>query len=378
MFFSRRIGLNGGQPVPIRAGGRVTGRAGRYSLGALNIQTGESEDGRAAATNFSVVRVRRDVLKRSSIGVLATNRDVSAARAAVQPGRGRRCRLRVSLHVDDGRRLRPQCLVTGAGDGTSYWGKVDYNADRYGVQYDTCSSDPGSIRTWGSSAGSTSAAISRKCDSVRARPRQLRQLHNEVSLDYVTDPAGALETRVLEVRFARDFTRGDRFEVKYLRDFESLSRPVSGGATGVTIPVGGYTFQEVQAHSTSGRSGRCPVGRPDARAILRRAPHRRHLQRPCPAERLLHVRARAVGQRGGPALRLVHRHGGTHPRHLRALTAVVRRRARAVQLGHARRDGQRALALGGTGPDWMSSWSSAKGATPTPEGHRRCRAVASW
>ena len=34
LFFSRRIGLASGQPVPIRAGGRVTGRAGKYTLGA--------------------------------------------------------------------------------------------------------------------------------------------------------------------------------------------------------------------------------------------------------------------------------------------------------------------------------------------------------
>ena len=33
LFFSRRIGLNEGQPIPILGGGRVTGRAGRYAVG---------------------------------------------------------------------------------------------------------------------------------------------------------------------------------------------------------------------------------------------------------------------------------------------------------------------------------------------------------
>ena len=42
LFYSRRIGLNDGQPVPIVAGGRTTGRVGRYSLGLLDIQTGET------------------------------------------------------------------------------------------------------------------------------------------------------------------------------------------------------------------------------------------------------------------------------------------------------------------------------------------------
>ena len=46
LFYSRRIGLNDGQPVPIIAGGRLTGRVGRYSLGVLDIQTGDDESAR--------------------------------------------------------------------------------------------------------------------------------------------------------------------------------------------------------------------------------------------------------------------------------------------------------------------------------------------
>ena len=45
LFYSRRIGLEGGGEVPLRAGGRVTGRVGRYSLGLINIQADEAEEG---------------------------------------------------------------------------------------------------------------------------------------------------------------------------------------------------------------------------------------------------------------------------------------------------------------------------------------------
>ncbi len=44
MFFSRRIGLTDEGEDPIRAGGRVTGRAGRFQIGAMNIQTRGVED----------------------------------------------------------------------------------------------------------------------------------------------------------------------------------------------------------------------------------------------------------------------------------------------------------------------------------------------
>ena len=41
MFYSRQIGLSDGREVPIVAGGRLTGRAGQYTLGFLNIQTND-------------------------------------------------------------------------------------------------------------------------------------------------------------------------------------------------------------------------------------------------------------------------------------------------------------------------------------------------
>src|SRR6266511_1666378 len=39
LFYSRRIGLDQGHEIPIEAGGRLTGRVGRYSVGVVNMQT---------------------------------------------------------------------------------------------------------------------------------------------------------------------------------------------------------------------------------------------------------------------------------------------------------------------------------------------------
>ncbi len=75
MFFSRRIGIDGGSEVPILAGGRLTGRAGAYSLGFLNITTKDVVPDSIPQTNYSVIRVKRDILARSNIGVIGTYRD---------------------------------------------------------------------------------------------------------------------------------------------------------------------------------------------------------------------------------------------------------------------------------------------------------------
>ena len=89
MFFSRQIGLPNGQTIPVIAGGRVTGKAGPFDIAALNIETAEKESADVAPTNFTAVRVRRDILRRSNVGVIATARQPEA-RAGHQHGVGRR------------------------------------------------------------------------------------------------------------------------------------------------------------------------------------------------------------------------------------------------------------------------------------------------
>jgi hypothetical protein len=71
MFFSRRIGLGN----DIIGGGRVTGQAGPLSIGALTLQTDDLLDdtGVIQGANNSVVRLRADVLPRTTVGGIFTN-----------------------------------------------------------------------------------------------------------------------------------------------------------------------------------------------------------------------------------------------------------------------------------------------------------------
>ncbi|MFQ5631127.1 MAG: hypothetical protein ACE5I1_20330, partial [bacterium] len=76
LFHSRRIGLSASrQPVPIAAGARLTGRIGNFDLGFLNMQT--EADQELPAENFTVLRLRRNILKSSDIGVMLTNRQAT-------------------------------------------------------------------------------------------------------------------------------------------------------------------------------------------------------------------------------------------------------------------------------------------------------------
>ena len=66
LFFSRRIGLQAGELVPIRSGGRLFGKVGAFDVGAMNIQTGAEGGLDIESTNFTVVRLRRDVFARAA------------------------------------------------------------------------------------------------------------------------------------------------------------------------------------------------------------------------------------------------------------------------------------------------------------------------
>ena len=59
--------------IPIIAGGRVSGKAGKFNVGLLNMQTDDFDD-IVPSNNFSVVRVSRDLPNRSSVGGIFVNR----------------------------------------------------------------------------------------------------------------------------------------------------------------------------------------------------------------------------------------------------------------------------------------------------------------
>jgi hypothetical protein len=68
LFYSRRV-------ADIYGGGRLYGKTGGYEFGALSTQTNESDE-EGGSANFTVLRLKRDVLSSSNIGVLAANKHV--------------------------------------------------------------------------------------------------------------------------------------------------------------------------------------------------------------------------------------------------------------------------------------------------------------
>lgn len=70
-FFSRRIGLVNGSPVPILFGLRAVGRAGNTNIGLYQIRTAKSD---VNEEDFTVARITQNIFKESRIGILYTRR----------------------------------------------------------------------------------------------------------------------------------------------------------------------------------------------------------------------------------------------------------------------------------------------------------------
>jgi hypothetical protein len=248
MFYSRRIGLNEGHEVPLNVGGRLTGRAGRYSIGLLNIQTGEERQTGAPHTNFSVIRLKRDILRRSSVGLLFTNRSEST----IGSGGNRAYGFDGTFGFYENLQINTYWARTGTDglsgqDDSSYRGQLDYSGDRYTVQLE---------RLKVGDSFNPEVGFLRRDDVVRdyarfkfsPRPRNrsaIRKYVYDGAIEHIENGAGRLASRERAAEFALEFQNADRFTVNYTNSFEFLEEPFPIGG-GVILPIGSYHFDTVR------------------------------------------------------------------------------------------------------------------------------------
>ena len=248
LFFSRRIGLESGELVPILAGGRVTGKVGSFDVGALSIQTGEEEGLGVESTNFTVLRLRRDVLRRSSIGALFAGRSAST----VADGSNQTFGLDASFSLFEDLYLDGYYAVTRtpglSEDDQSYQGSFNYISDLWGAALEhlrvgeNFNPEVGFLRRRGFREALALARFSPRPASIEA----IRKFMFQASLDYLEDAEeGFVESRQGQAQFQIEFESSDVFDLTYSDRYEFLDEDFRVGG-GVTIPPGRYTFQDVE------------------------------------------------------------------------------------------------------------------------------------
>ncbi|MXY23256.1 MAG: carbohydrate binding family 9 domain-containing protein [Acidobacteria bacterium] len=264
LFYSRRIGLEGTREVPLRAGGRLTGRAGAFTLGAINIHSGElladapvstslTPGALAAAaplapgTNFTVLRAKRDILRRSTIGLLFTGRSQSRIGDGSNEAYGADAVFGFYDDVTINTHWAQTRTPGLTGNDTSYRAQLDYRGDRYGVELehllvgDSFNPEIGFVRR---------RDMRRSYGLFRFSPRPqnigwVRRFLWSGSFAYVENLAGQVETREATGIFTIELDNSDMFTVNAMKSYEFLPVPFPI-ARGVTLPVAGYDFTNGQ------------------------------------------------------------------------------------------------------------------------------------
>ena len=221
-------------------------------MGAINIQTDDVSTGAAspagaAGTNFSVLRIKRDILRRSRVGAMFTNRSISLNGDGANQAYG----LDGSFSFYDNVNLYGYYAQTRTpgleGDDESYQAAFSYEGDLYGLLVDhlqvggNFNPEIGFMRRHDFRRSYVHAQFSPRPEGIEA----VRQFTWAGSLDYITNGAGQIETRILSGRFQTSFENSDSLSADIQQDYELLTDPFElAGA--MTLPVGGYEFTDFQ------------------------------------------------------------------------------------------------------------------------------------
>jgi hypothetical protein len=261
-FFSRRIGLLDGAPIPISAGVKLNGRVGNWNLALLDVQTRETfipasvaqdltlSSPRVNGTNLLAGRVSYDFNEHLRIGTIFTHGDPEGLRQNTLAGID--AVWRTSTFSGNKNLLLGAWSATTQGDvgpgSKTGWGfNIDYPNDLW-----NCSA---SVNQYGDALEPLLGFLPRPGVRLtygmcfyQPRPskdgpfREIRQEFFENRYWRYTDSKGIVES--WEYRMAPVNVRlesGDRFEFDWNPHQETLQAPFEV-APGVVIPPGTYNF----------------------------------------------------------------------------------------------------------------------------------------
>ena len=258
LFYSRRIGLSGSRAVPIVAGARLSGKAGAWNIGALNIESDDlAPTGTvpgARQTNFNVLRVRRDIFRRGTIGGMFTNRSLSASGNGSNQAWGLDTSLAFSQNMYLSAFVAQTKTTNGSGRDYSYRTQFSYAADRYGLMVDRIEAQPNFNPELGfmRRMDFREHIVSGRFSPRPARNTRVRKYFYEGGLTDVSDTSGVHQSRATTGSYRVELQNSDLLSVTYSNNYEFLQVPFPV-ASDVRIPVGGYDFSSLLAAYNPGQ-----------------------------------------------------------------------------------------------------------------------------
>lgn len=243
-YFSRRIGLVGGQEVPIIAGTKVNGRAGNTNFGGLVVGTNDKDGVVSDEALMAVGRVKQNVGRESWFGGIATVGDPLNRSGSWLAG-GDYTYATSRLRGDKNFLAGVWGLAMGreglGNDATAYGFKVDYPNDLWDIQL--------TAKRIGRDFDPSIGFVPRRAvylyngqinNRTRLSHGPIQQLFHEFIPSLATDLSGRWESyRLFVAPVNWRFRSGDRFELNANPTGERLVAPFEI-ADGVIIPPGSY------------------------------------------------------------------------------------------------------------------------------------------
>ena len=254
LFYSRRIGIEEGHPIPILGGGKITGKMGPYGVGLLNVFTNEFHTDESVTdpdeilnvprTNYSVLRMTRDLFSGSRVGLIAINKQDSE-------NYNRAGGLDFSYRPAD--RLEIRGLWAGTADseadigsGNAWYIGSNWQADLFDLSAgytdigDNFNPKVGYVRHQGSRRFHSQMEY-----TPRPRKFGIREIQVGPEIDYILTQDNELETRDLTLGSRIELDNGERITIQAKRTAERLEEAFDI-YDDITIPVDEYEFNWVR------------------------------------------------------------------------------------------------------------------------------------
>ena len=249
-FFSRRIGLSAaGSPIPIAGGARVTGKIDRFDLGMLAMKT-ESITG-LPSNNYTVGRLKRNLLTRSHIGAIVTNRD-SRTDGDYNRVYGADARFIFSDRLGFDSYILRSDTPGRTGENLARRFEVGWRdteliaVAQYNEVQANFNPEVGFIRRSNNSQYNTELAWRPQIQSSDA----IRNLNFTTTLDYYAGNKNVEGNRVIETRTQEGtvgmvFENNSNISLNISQTFDRLNSPTR--IQGLVIPIGDYKYQDYTA-----------------------------------------------------------------------------------------------------------------------------------
>jgi hypothetical protein len=244
-FFSRRIGIGpDGETVPIRIGGKLTGREGPWNVGLLSVRTGHEGD--LDANYLSVGRVALNVLEESSLGAIATLGDpqTNDDNALVGTDFNYRKSDLWGDQVVEGSAWLQRSFSTGSSSDQAAWGAtLAYPNDRINALLRYREFEENYNPAMGF-ANRVDTSLYETELRYRWRPESwLRTVDTGLKGRFVTKRAGRLESGTVTLRVVEfENQHGDQLDLAWTWREEDLEEPFRI-RPGIVIPKSRYNFQ---------------------------------------------------------------------------------------------------------------------------------------